>query len=225
MTSLADHKPIKLGLNYLFKNDPVFSTLDKKALGVFTRTKKDDGYASLIGAILGQQVSIAAARSMWAKLQAATNDTVSPRKVHKLSDDELRACGFSRQKITYARGLTSAVLDKTFIPDALPDLPDEDVIAEITALKGFGVWSAQMYLIFSLGRPDVWPAGDLGVQIGAQYYLQKKERPDYKLTEKLGDRFVGRRTAAALLLWDLKAVREAELKAKPKTKSKTKSKT
>ena len=76
------------------------------------------------------------------------------------------------------------------------------------------MWSAHMYLIFSLGRPDVWPIGDLGIQIGAQHYLNKKERPDPKGVDKLGKRFEGHRTAAALLLWDLKSVRDAEAKLK-----------
>lgn len=219
MTPLADHKPIKIGLTRLLKQDPVFSTLDKKTLGVFTRVKRQGDYAAMIGAILGQQVSTAAARAMWLKLEAVTKGEVTPKRIRKLSDEELRGCGFSRQKIVYARGLSDAILDKSFVPEALPDLSDDEVIAEITKLKGFGVWSAHMYLIFSLGRPDVWPIGDLGIQIGAQHYLRKKERPDAQAVDKLGKRFDGHRTAAALLLWDLKSVRDAEIKAKKALKA------
>lgn len=217
MTSLADHKPIKPGLTRLLKSDPVFSLFEnKRELGAFARIKREGDFPAMIGAILGQQVSVAAARSMWQKLLLACRGDVSPRKVLKLSDEDLRACGFSRQKVVYARGLAEAILEKTFLPESLGELDDAAVIAEITRLKGFGVWSAHMYLIFSLGRPDVWPVGDLGVVIGAQYYLKKKERPDLRAMERLGARFDGHRTAAALLLWDLKAVREAEAKLKKK---------
>jgi DNA-3-methyladenine glycosylase II len=212
---LSDHKPIKPGLTKLLKSDPVFSLFEnKKELGAFARIKRDGDFPAMIGAILGQQVSVAAARAMWQKLLLACKGDVTPRKFLKLTDEDLRACGFSRQKVIYARGLAEAILEKTFLPENLLEMEDEEVIAEITKLKGFGVWSAHMYLIFSLGRPDVWPVGDLGVVIGAQYYLKKKDRPDLKLMEKLGGRFEGHRTAAALLLWDLKAVREAEAKLK-----------
>ncbi len=214
MTSLADHKPIKSGLTKLLKHDPVFSLLDKKTLGVYTRRKRDGDFAAMIGAILGQQVSIAAARSMWTKLEAVTKGEITPKRFMKLSDEDLRACGFSRQKVVYARGLSEAIIGKTFSTDTLAEMEDEEVITEITKLKGFGVWSAHMYLIFSLGRPDVWPVGDLGVVIGAQYYLKKKDRPDLKLMDKLGQKFEGHRTAAALLMWDLKAIKDAEAKLK-----------
>lgn len=214
MTSLAEHKPIKTGLTRLLKSDPVFSLLNKKELGVFTRVKREGDFPAMIGAILGQQVSIAAARSMWVKLQEKVNGDLTPRKFMKLSDEDLRACGFSRQKVIYARGLAEAILEKTFLPASLIDLDDDEVIAEITKLKGFGEWSAHMYLIFSLGRPDVWPVGDLGIVLGAQQYLRKKDRPDLKVMHKLGTRFEGHRTAAALLMWDLKAVRDAETKLK-----------
>jgi DNA-3-methyladenine glycosylase II len=209
MALLIDDDLIRSGLTQLLETDSTFSTLRNEKLKVYDRVKRDGDFAALIGAILGQQVSLAAAASMWAKLQALTGDDVSPKRLLGLSDDELRGCGFSRQKIAYARGLSEAILNKTFLPEALPDLSDKEIIAEITKLKGFGVWSAHMYLIFSLCRPNVWPAGDLGIQIGAQHYLGKRERPDLKAVEKLGNRFEGYRTAAALLLWDLKAVKES----------------
>ena len=109
---LAEHKPIKSGLTKLLKTDPVFSLLNKKELGVFTRTKREGDYAAMIGAILGQQVSVAAARAMSQKLQALTKGEITPKRIRKLTDEELRACGFSRQKIVYARGLSEAILDK-----------------------------------------------------------------------------------------------------------------
>lgn len=212
MILLAEHKPIKTGLNRLLKTDPVFSRLDKTTLTLYSREKRAGDFAAMIGAILGQQVSIAAARAMWTRLLAACADDVSPQNLMRLSDEELRACGFSRQKIVYARGLAEAVLDGSFAPAGLEAMSDDEVIAAITRLKGFGVWSAQMYLIFSLARADVWPVGDLGVVIGAQHYLGSDERPGLQDMEALGTRFAGHRTAAALLLWELKAVREAEAK-------------
>lgn len=212
MPLLAELGSIKSGLTRLIRSDPVFATLDRSRLGAFTREQKDGDFPSMVGAILGQQVSMAAARSMWQKLLNVSRGKVTPQRFMTLTDEQLRGCGFSRQKILYARGLGAAILEKDFIPARLVDLSDDEAIAAITRLKGFGVWSAQMYLIFSLGRPDVWPDGDLGIQIGAQYYLRKRTRPDKGAMEKLGTRFSGHRTAAALLLWDLKAIREAEKK-------------
>lgn len=96
MTSLADHKPITSGLARLLKHDPVFSLLDKKSLGVYTRVKREGDYAAMIGAILGQQVSTAAARAMSVKLMDKVGGDLTPKTFRKLTDEDLRACGFSR---------------------------------------------------------------------------------------------------------------------------------
>jgi len=166
------------------------------------------GFAGLVRIVLGQQVSTSAADSMWNKF----NDylpCITPNAVLVLKDEEMRKLGLSFQKAKYIRGLAEAVRAKTFDPEALEQATDEEVYAAITALNGFGNWSAEMFLMFGLARPDVWPAGDLGIQEGLRKYKSAEERPDAAETMAAGKKFKGRRTAAALLLWHLKARKDA----------------
>lgn len=160
-------------------------------------------FGELIETIVGQQVSTAAARSMTKRLKEQVG-TLTLKNMKKQSDDDLRACGMSRPKISYMRGLIEAIEARQFDPDILHKLDDADVVSHITSLRGMGPWSAQMILMFTLARPDIWPAGDLGIRSGVQLYRRAKERPDIAATEKFGNKFKGRRTAAALLLWKLK---------------------
>jgi DNA-3-methyladenine glycosylase II len=128
-----------------------------------------------------------------------------PRAILAMPDDDLRSCGLSFQKIKYIRGLADAVANDQIDFRALKRAPDDQVIAVLTSLKGFGVWSAQMILIFTLARPNVWPAGDLGVQEGLRLYRRLPDRPTAKETESYGlKKFTPHASAAALLLWRLK---------------------
>jgi DNA-3-methyladenine glycosylase II len=162
-----------------------------------------DGMAGLIKIILGQQVSTAAADSMWNKF-IHHFDPKHPGPILKANDDTLKTCGFSRQKIGYLRGLAHAVNEGDLNIESWKDKDSQTVINEITALKGFGLWSAQMFLIFNLARHDVWPHGDLGIQIGLQTYLGEDTRPTEKETKDKAYLFEGMETAAALLLWRIK---------------------
>ncbi|MEK7802059.1 MAG: DNA-3-methyladenine glycosylase 2 family protein [Pseudomonadota bacterium] len=200
MSDLPEH--IQSHILYLLKNDKVFSA-SGLTLGHLTWTKAEPMFSELIQTIVSQQVSTAAAKSMVKRLR----DKVGPLtldNIKKQSDDELRECGMSRPKISYMRGLVTAIEDGTFLPESLYDLDDEGVIHHVTSLKGFGPWSAQMILMFTLARPDIWPAGDLGVRSGVQLYKKSAERPDIESTQKFGHKFKGYRTSAALLLWKLK---------------------
>jgi DNA-3-methyladenine glycosylase II len=140
---------------------------------------------------------------MWNKFNEGVID-VSPNTVLALKDEDMRKFGLSYQKAKYIRGLAQAINEKVFDPAKLAELSDEEVSSAITLLKGFGSWSAHMYLMFGLARPDIWAPGDLGIQMGVQRYFKLKERPDPKKTEKLGEKFAPHRTAASLLLWHLK---------------------
>lgn len=190
-------------LGHLLKNDPVFRTL-----GVAPADLKwpyiGPGFAGLVRIVIGQQVSAQAAASLWRRFVDNVH-TVSPNSVFALKDDDMRLLGLSHQKARYIRGLAEAVKKKTFVPETLADLPDEAVYEAVTALHGFGQWSAEMYLMFGLARSDVWPAGDLGIQQGLQRYLKLKERPDAARVKKEGARFAPRRTAASILLWYMKS--------------------
>lgn len=204
MKYLYEIPHIRTGLDHLLLNDRVFKKLDI-APEHLTWRYTAPGYDSLVRIVIGQQVSTKAAQSIWEKFKKELK-TVTPARVMKMHDDDLRALGLSGQKVKYIRGLSEAIHEKSFDPHALDDLSDEGVYEAVTALKGFGRWSAEMYLMFSLARPDIWPAGDLGIQDGLRVYHRRTVRPKAEEALKLGRRFAPHRTAAAILLWHLKTI-------------------
>lgn len=195
---------ISEGLEHLLEHDPVFSKLPID-IEKFEWPYMGAGFPGLVRIVIGQQVSTKAAESLWNRFESEL-PRVTPNAVLTLNDDDMRKLGLSYQKASYIRGLAEAVKAKTFDPVALEEVDDAAVYESITALKGFGGWSAQMYLMFGLARPDVWAPGDLGIQEGLKTYLKKKERPTPEQAEKHGKRFASHRTAASLLLWHLKTL-------------------
>ena len=161
---------------------------------------RERGYATLLRTIIGQQVSVAAAASMWRKFEEFVGPELSPQKVLAAEFDELRACGLSRQKQGYLRSLCELVVSGELNLHALPP-DDEDAIAELTRIKGIGRWSAEIYLLFAEGRGDIWPAGDLAVQAGLHKILDLPERPDEKATRTLAEAWRPHRGAAAIFTW------------------------
>jgi DNA-3-methyladenine glycosylase II len=160
----------------------------------------EPGAATLLRTIVGQQVSVAAARSMWAKLEAAYGSPPDLARILKAGDDELRLAGISRQKAGYARSLAELILSGELDLASLP-ADDEEAIALLTKIKGIGRWSAEIYLLFAEGRHDVWPAGDLAVQIAIGRLLGLDERPTEKQLRELGEAWRPNRGAAAVLAW------------------------
>ncbi len=158
------------------------------------------GVATLMRTIVGQQVSVAAARSMWAKLTGAFGDPPALDRILAASDEELRALGQSRQKAGYLRSLASLVLSGELDLANLP-ADDDEAIAELTRIKGIGRWSAEIYLLFAEGRGDVWPAGDLAVQIELGRMLGLTDRPSEKQLRELAEAWRPHRGAAAVLAW------------------------
>ena len=158
------------------------------------------GYQTLLRAIVGQQVSVAAASSMWAKLEAELGPDIPAADLLARVFDTLRACGLSRQKQGYARSLCELVDAGSIDFDALP-ADDEEAIAELTQIKGIGRWTAEVYLLFAEGRPDIWPAGDLAVQAGIGKILGLEERPSEKATRALAEDWRPHRGAVAILTW------------------------
>lgn len=161
---------------------------------------RDMGYATLLRTIVGQQVSVAAASSMWRKLEDFLGPDIPPEKLLSAEFDELRACGLSRQKQGYARSLCELVVSGTLTLDELP-ADDEEAIALLTQIKGIGRWSAEIYLLFAEGRADIWPAGDLAVQVGLGKLLGLDERPSEKDTRLLAEDWRPHRGAAAIFTW------------------------
>ena len=161
---------------------------------------RERGYATLMRTIVGQQVSVAAAASMWGKLEAYLGPDLPPAKLLSADFDTLRACGLSRQKQGYLRSLCELVDAGVLDLEALP-ADDEEAIGTLTRIKGIGRWSAEIYLLFAEGRGDIWPAGDLAVQAGLHKLLALEERPSEKLTRELAESWRPHRGAAAIFTW------------------------
>lgn len=190
---------IRTALDTLATSEPLIAVAVER-VGYPEPRIRDRGYETLLRTIVGQQVSVAAAQSIWVKLGAALGDLTNPEIVAATSDDELRAAGLSRQKASYARSLadevTSGRLDLTNLP-----ADDEEAIAQLVRIKGIGRWSAEIYLLFAEGRPDIWPAGDLAVQIEVGRIMGHAERPSEKLTREIAEPWRPHRGAAAILAW------------------------
>lgn len=190
---------LKKSIDALAAVEPAFAAALKRA-GYPAPRLRDRGYETLLRTIIGQQVSVAAAQSIWNKLAAGLGDLTDPDIVASASDETLRAAGLSRQKVSYARSLaeevTSGRLDLANLP-----ADDEEAIAALTRIKGIGRWSAEIYLLFAEGRPDIWPAGDLAVQIEIGRILGHPERPSEKMLREWSTPWRPHRGAAAIFAW------------------------
>ncbi|HET9811686.1 MAG TPA: DNA-3-methyladenine glycosylase 2 family protein [Sphingomicrobium sp.] len=190
---------IRAAVEALAEREPAFAQVVER-FGVPDPRKSDPGAHTLLRTIVGQQVSVAAARSMWAKLEAAYGSPPDLEAILKASDDELRVAGISRQKAGYARSLAELVLSGELDLAALP-ADDEEAIAHLVRIKGIGRWSAEIYLLFAEGRPDVWPAGDLAVQVEIGRLLGLEDKPSEKHLREVAERWRPYRGAAAILAW------------------------
>ena len=192
-------KSLNTALDALAAIEPAFAVALQRA-GYPEPRVRDRGYATLLRTIIGQQVSVAAAQSIWNKLEAQIGDLTDPATVAAASDEQLRAAGLSRQKVSYARSLAEEVTSGRLDFSQLPE-DDEEAIAQLVKIKGIGRRSAEIYLLFAEGRPDIWPAGDLAVQIEIGRILGHEERPPEKLMRDLAERWRPHRGAAAILAW------------------------
>jgi DNA-3-methyladenine glycosylase II len=180
-------------------DEPVFrAILDRAGTPRFRRRR--NGFATLLHIILEQQVSIDAAAAMHRRLSDICRP-LAPEPFLALDDATLRRCGFSRQKMDYARRLSQAVVSGAFDFARLEAAADAAVLAELISLKGIGRWSAEIYLIFALGRNDVWPAADLGLQLAVADCLGLAERPGERQLREIGDAWAPWRSVAACLFW------------------------
>jgi DNA-3-methyladenine glycosylase II len=158
------------------------------------------GYVTLLRTIVGQQVSIASARAIWTKLEVALGTPEDPARMAAATDEELRAAGLSRQKMSYARSLADEIVSGRLDLGNLPE-DDETAIAELVRVKGVGRWSAEIYLLFAEGRADAWPAGDLAVQIAMGRILGLAEKPSERQLRELAEQWRPHRGALAILAW------------------------
>ena len=190
---------IKAGLDEVARREPKIARALELA-GYPEPRIRDTGYKTMLRTIVGQQVSVAAASSMWRKLEAELGEDFTPACLLERDFDTLRACGLSRQKQGYARSLCELVSTGEVDLENLPE-DDEEAIAELTKIKGIGRWSAEIYLLFAEGRPDIWPAGDLAVMAGIGKILGMDERPDEKATRALAEPWRPHRGATAIFTW------------------------
>jgi DNA-3-methyladenine glycosylase II len=161
---------------------------------------RDPGFHTLIHIILEQQVSLASAKAAYDRLLVATGRLV-PERFLTLGDEELKSIGFSRQKTAYGRGLAEAILDGRLDLALIETLDDAEAKTRLTAIKGIGSWTADIYLMMGLRRPDTWPNGDLALAVAVQRVKRLRKRPTPERLQKVGEAWRPWRAVAARILW------------------------
>jgi DNA-3-methyladenine glycosylase II len=196
------------GFRFLLEcGDPIMAALVARIgpldHGARRRGRPDDAYGSLVRTIVGQQLSTKAARTIYGRLATLFGDRPpTPVELIAADEDTLRAVGISRQKIGYLRDLAHRVRTSELELEVLHELPDDEVSERITAVKGLGRWSADMFLMFHLRRPDVLPVGDLGIRRAVERAYGLLELPDEDELRTLAGPWRPRRTLACLYLWE-----------------------
>lgn len=190
---------IRTGLDSIAAGEPKIAAA-LEACGYPEPRIRPTGYRTLLRTIVGQQVSVASAASVWRKMEAELGEEMLPGELLSRDFDTLRACGLSRQKQGYVRSLCELVESGELALENLP-ADNEKAIAELIKIKGIGRWSAEIYLLFAEGRGDIWPAGDLAVQAGIGKILGLQERPSEKDTRALSESWHPHRGALAIFTW------------------------
>ena len=191
---------------HLREADPVIARLIDQ-IGPYTpRPDGGDPYERMVRTILYQQLAGPAASAIqrkWFSFYGDETATPTPQQILATSDEEFRSCGVSRQKLGYLRDLAAHVSDGSLPLDQLDQMPDHEVIAALTQVKGFGEWSAHMLLMFHLGRPDILPVGDLGVRNGMKVAYGLEESPTPKQAKEIGAKWSPYATVASWYMWQI----------------------
>ena len=190
---------IRAHVEALAAREPAFAAVVERH-GVPDPRKSEPGAQTLLRTIVGQQVSVAAARSMWSKLEAAYGSPPDLNLLLAATDEELRNAGISRQKAGYIRSLAELVISGELDLHNLP-ADDEEAIALLTRIKGIGRWSAEIYLLFAEGRADVFPAGDLAVMVEIGRLMGLADKPSEMQLREIAEQWRPYRGAAAILAW------------------------
>lgn len=159
------------------------------------------GFETMLRIIVSQQLSTKVAAVIWGRVEDLCQGEVNIAVILSLKEDALRECGLSWQKVSYARALAERIDSGLLNPRALIDLPTDDVVKALTEIKGYGIWSAEIYTMFALGRPDIFPAGDLALQIALQRLEGLADKPTEKQTRKIASRWSPHQSSVALLMW------------------------
>lgn len=186
---------------YLSQSCPIMKVLVERYAGEGLRAR-GDGFYTLVRAIAGQQISVKAADAIWARLEKAVVP-LTPKILLTTSDETFRACGFSVQKINYMRNIAQFFFDRHVDESYWEQRNDAEIIEELVSIKGVGTWTAEMFLIFHLNRPDVFPVKDLGVlkAIDLHYYPSAKKRKTPAQYQRLAKKWAPYRTVATWYLW------------------------
>lgn len=205
------YTPDSPAVRYLKDADPVLGELIER-IGPLTQKLETNLYGSLAGAIVSQQLSDAAAATIWKRLVAALGGDATPDAILAAEETTLRGAGLSRAKAAYLRDLAAHVASGALDLEHIASLPDAEVIAQLTAVKGIGQWTAEMFLIFSLGRPDVLAVDDGALRATVSWLYGMDGGATRAAVAELGERWKPYRTAASLYLWRGLALRRAEAK-------------
>lgn len=185
---------------HLASLDPIFAECLRVGGPLRTVFSRPGGFAGLVRIVFEQQLSTRVADVVWARFETLAG-TVTPDRLLALDDETLRSCGLSRQKILYAKGIAAAVTSGRLNFDALAALPDDDALEALIALKGVGRWTADIYLMASLGRPDVWPVDDLAIKLGVQRLKGWADKPTRDQLMAVAEPWRPYRSLAARLVW------------------------
>jgi len=188
---------------YLSKKDKVMSILIKKynSPTEVLLTSRKNIFFSLCKSIIGQQISVAAANSVFLKFKKKCKNKINPKIVSKLSFTQLKSCGLSRQKVKGIKNLAKKILDKSFNPRLISKMSDEDAIIYLSELRQIGRWSAEMILLFTYNRPNIWPIQDIGLLRGISKNYKKKYLPPETYVKLLNKRFTPYCSVATWYLW------------------------
>ena len=188
---------------YLSKKDKVMAALIQKykSPSETVLTSRKDIFFSLCKSIIGQQISVAAANSVFLKFKKKCNNKINANVVNNLKFNQLKSCGLSKQKVKGIQSLAKQTLDKTFNPRLIPKMSDEEAILYLSELRQIGRWSAEMILLFTYNRPNIWPVQDIGVLRAISKNYKKKYLPPDKFIELLKKRFSPYCSVATWYLW------------------------
>ena len=191
---------MRSGIAHLKRVDPVLSGLIEQ-VGPFRMNYREPSFEAMVRSITFQQLNGKAAATIFDRFVAACGGSLSPEAVLGLSEQQMRACGLSRQKITYIRDLAAKTQSGAVDFGVLKQMAEEDVIAHLTQVKGVGVWSAQMFLMFALRHPDIMPTGDYGVRAAIKKHYRKRKLPTPSQMLKLSEPWRPYRSIACWYLW------------------------
>ena len=207
-------EPLKEGIDRLAAVDPdVAGALER--IGYPAPRQRDPGFATLLRIMVAQQLSTRSAAAIWARVEQACLPLVTAESFLALEEAAFKTIGFSRQKMAYGRSLAEAVASGALNLDALATLPEEEAIAAISAQRGFGRWSAEIYLLFALGRADIFPGDDLGLQIGMQRLKRLEAKPNRKVMDALAEPWRPVRGCGAIFLWHFYGAATLDDRKKP----------